>query len=112
MTAIPSVTLWLTVFGAGAPLGGPSVLYTRDMPTSFLPAVGDDIELWQLGEDSDGPLWAVKRRYWDADGTCNLTMVDARIDPERVDVAYERGWHSARDGDLPAKLLEGGWRRY
>jgi hypothetical protein len=105
------VKLWLTVYPPGVTRGAGGDLYTTDVELGFLPADGEQIELWALGEDNEGPLWAVRRRYWDVSGTANLTLLDARIDTADIDFHHEARWSSA-DGDLVANLLVSGWRRY
>ena len=104
--------MWLSVAPPGATPGSIKTLYLRELPTMYLPAVGDLIGLWAVSRtDQSGPQWRVKRRYWDADGTCNLTMFDAYIDPVKTDANFEMPWFSV-NGDLPHLLLAGGWRRW
>jgi hypothetical protein len=132
MTTPPVVRFFLSLYrqtdadvACGGWMGGGGKLYVRNVPTWFLPLVGDDVMLWPTEEEGDsGPTWEVKRRYWRPSGAVDVELIDMQVDPPEEIVKelrttaapglppYRRTWWTNIDGDPEAQLLAGGWQRY
>lgn len=114
------IRLWLTVEHGQV---FRSEIWYRDLETSHAPGPGDRVVLWsEDGDPHEGPLWDVRRRYWDAAGGVHCELARLIVDPTdatrqamRNAVAHgsspaeESPWYKAVDGDPGPKLRAGGW---
>lgn len=93
-------------------------LFVRDVHMSFLPDVGDSIQLFRddLQHDVNQRVWY---RWWTRSGQVILDLEKIRIDPPDDPDApggrwpypkNESVWWTDREGDFPAgDLLASGW---
>ncbi len=115
--------LWLSVQQAdkgGWTMGGSGDLYVREVLFAHLPDVGETIYVLASEEEPEGTMGLhVYARYWDLDGTANLSMQTILVDPNQdVQDRIFRGqfsggpcrytsWYTDLDGeDLRERLLQ------
>lgn len=108
---MPEIVLRLRVIDHS----GPKLTETwwqKHVSVGFLPAVGDDIQLWGA---EDGVLVPVKRRWWRIDGRVLVETVELVIDsPNLGDSTGRDGrfrwvpWRSDK-GDPGSLLCTVGW---
>lgn len=119
------VWLWLTVVDglhADQIVGAVEKLWRRELETNQAPAVGDRVILWGNSEEGPhgGPLWDIRRRYWDAAGDVHCDLVRMVINPNSaahraMQLAASHGdresapWWTATDGDPRPLMVAGGW---
>lgn len=125
------LTLWLSLLDkpTGALVGGPDSLWVKQVETGALPTTYDQVVLWPDRDDGGaigGPMWAVRRRYMDADGGWHVELTRMAVDPQesaRDYIMRNRAtslsvgpswsvWWTERDGDPVPHLRLGGWKLY
>jgi hypothetical protein len=108
------VTVFMTVSDEHARwYGSHSQLWRIDLNMHVVPGRGERIMLWE-----DGPLIAVKERWWDHLGTCFLDLRQCVVDPDSDEQRYQSNavfsdnwsWFSQQQGRLRGFLVAGGWQ--
>lgn len=131
------VTMWLSVIRPehiqqdNLYLTTSGTLWVKRQQMAFLPVAArgfdDQVVLWpdDDGDEPDpggGPLWGVRRRYWDSNGLANLELTRMVLDPSensQQKIVQELGrdmptyssWWTETDGDPEPKLERGGWAK-
>lgn len=108
------ILLRLRVLNHGKPSGGAfDVRWHRSIDVEFVPALGDEIQLW--GRE-DGPLSPVRRRWWRTDGTPLLELAELSVDnphrtvpPSDPGLGYRWVPWSSDSGDYVRLLRSAGW---
>lgn len=88
--------------------------WCQDREVPFLPAPGDDVELWKWDETGAGPCWPARCRVWRADGRVEVELATIQVDyPAGEWLPDSRRVWLTEDGERVEDLLaEHGWRRY
>lgn len=106
--------LHLMVMDDWWPSASTQTLYTKYLHAAFVPLPGEQVESWH-----DGPMFYVRQRYLQADGTAGVDLkrlvVDSKHElPAVYDDTFWRDhatwWTNSEGGPPEPLLLAHGWR--